>query len=100
MFKPIRGLAAMQAAAARPIYNSCNHRRVRLAAALALSCSLAGCLPATAPLGSADPSDPAAKIRSTSYRSAIGPYTSLRPGEPGPWIEQNRRVAPPPKSGH
>lgn len=97
MFAPIKARSvAMPAAAAKPI-NQFKHRR--LAAALALSCSLAGCLPATTLRGGADPADPAARVGAANYRSTIAPYTSLRPAEPGPWLEQNRRVAPAPKSG-
>jgi hypothetical protein len=100
MLTPLTGRpAAMQAVAARLLDKSCNHRKARLAAVLVLSCGLAGCLPASVPLRSADPADPAARVPSANYRSAIEPYTSLRPGEPGPWLEQNWRVAPAPKSG-
>jgi hypothetical protein len=64
-----------------------------------LACGLAGCLPAASPpLAGADPADPGAKVAGVRYRSAIAPYTSLRPVEPTGWLEQNRRVAPPPRS--
>jgi hypothetical protein len=70
----------------------------KLAAAFMLACALAGCMPAIAPLGSADPADPDVRVAPASYRSTIAPYTPLRPAEPGPWRDQNRGVAPQPKS--
>jgi hypothetical protein len=91
--------AGMPAAAAKPIDRPFNFGKAGFAAMLALSCSLSGCLPATTPRGRADPADPAANVAGAGYRSTIAPYTSLRPVEPGPWLEQNRRVAPVPKSG-
>jgi len=100
MFAPIRAkLAAIWARAARLIDDAFRLRASRLAATLALACGLGGCLPATAPLSGADPADPAVRVSATGYRPAIAPYTSLRPSEPGLWLEQNRRVAPAPKSG-
>jgi hypothetical protein len=103
MLAPIGAqLAAIWAAAAKAIDNSAELRHAKLAAAFVLACvltcALAGCLPATATLNGADPADPAARVPATPHRSATAPYTSLRPGEPGPWLEQNRRVAPVPKS--
>lgn len=62
-------------------------------AALALS----GCMPATTQIAGADPSDPAAKVARTFYRSTIAPYDSLRPATPAPWRERNDGVAMPPK---
>ncbi|MGY8665067.1 hypothetical protein Q3C01_22270 [Bradyrhizobium sp. UFLA05-109] len=70
-------------------------RPILAATALALS----GCMPATtAPLASADPADPAAKVARVGYRSTIAPYTSLRPTMPAPWRERNDSVAPQPKA--
>jgi hypothetical protein len=60
---------------------------------------LSGCMPATtAPLASADPADPAAKVARVGYRSTIAPYRSLRPVTPTPWRERNDSVTPQPKS--
>jgi hypothetical protein len=100
MLAPIQmKLTAFRVGAVTPIDNICTFSVPRRAAALALAWSLTGCMPATAPLIGADPADPAAKTARTEYRSTIAPYTATRPGEPGPWVEQNRRVAPAPKSG-
>jgi hypothetical protein len=46
-----------------------------------------------------NPDDPRAPVPRAGYRSTIGPYKSRRPVEPAPWNEQNRGVAPQPKSG-
>lgn len=43
------------------------------------------------------PSNPSAPTPRVSYRSTIGPYTSMRPVEPAPWQKQNEQVAPSPK---
>jgi len=58
---------------------------------------LAGCA-TTVPLVGADPADPGAKVAKVGYRPTIAPYVSLRPTSPVGWQEQNRRVAPTPKS--
>ena len=58
---------------------------------------LAGCA-TTVPLVGADPADPGAKVAKVGYRPTIAPYVSLRPTSPVGWREQNRRVAPTPKS--
>jgi hypothetical protein len=59
-----------------------------------------GCAAAALPSVSADPapSNPSAPAPRVSYRSTIGPYTSMRPVEPAPWQKQNEQVAPSPKS--
>lgn len=44
-----------------------------------------------------DPSDPRARVPAAAYRSTVGPYESLRPVEPAPWVQQNQQVAPQPK---
>lgn len=72
--------------------------RARALIVLILAFAPAGCMPG-APLAGADPADPAAKVASTSYRSTVAPYSSLRPRAPASWREQNDRVAPPAKSG-
>lgn len=76
-------------------------RRFRTFAGMALTAMiLGGCSVPLAPLGSADPADPGAKVAGVSYRSTIAPYDSLRPTTPSGWKEQNQSVARPPKSGH
>jgi hypothetical protein len=64
------------------------------AAFLAASIAAAGCTPATTRVAGADPADPAARTKAVGYRSAIAPYTALRPSAPAPWRERNERVAP------
>jgi hypothetical protein len=60
---------------------------------------LVGCTDAPrVPVAGSDPSDPGARAPRVGYRSTIAPYNSQRPVEPGPWGEQNQRVAPQPKS--
>lgn len=63
----------------------------------AITLTLSGCMPATAPLAGADPADPAAGVAPVGYRSTIAPYASLRPAMPAPWRERNNSVAPQPK---
>ena len=41
-----------------------------------------------------NPSDPSAPVTPVTYRSAIGPYESLRPATPTAWRQQNERAAP------
>jgi hypothetical protein len=61
---------------------------------------LAGCTDAPRlPVAGPDPSDPGTRAPRVGYRSTIGSYKSQRPVDPGPWGEQNERVAPRPKSG-
>ncbi|MGY8709036.1 hypothetical protein RAD16_25125 [Bradyrhizobium sp. 18BD] len=62
-----------------------------------IALSLSGCVPATTQVATADPADPAAKVAPVGYRSAIAPYTSLRPATPAPWRDRNDAVAPQPK---
>ncbi|MCK1739414.1 hypothetical protein IVA80_00620 [Bradyrhizobium sp. 139] len=73
------------------------HFRINWPLLAALGLALSGCMPATTPLASADPADPAAKVAPVGYRSTIAPYTSLRPATPAPWRERNDGVAPQPK---
>jgi hypothetical protein len=44
------------------------------------------------------PANPAARVPSVEYRSTIAPFVSRRPVGPGPWRQQNDRVAPQPKA--
>jgi hypothetical protein len=46
------------------------------------------------PVAGRNPADPAAPAAPVAYRSVVGPYQSQRPSDPGPWREQNERVAP------
>jgi hypothetical protein len=73
--------------------------RLRVSAAIAaVTLTLGGCLPATGPMAGADPADPGARVAGVGYRSTVAPYSSLRPSSPSPWLEQNDRAAPAPKS--
>jgi len=64
---------------------------------VALAALLPGCTGApSAPTVGPDPSNPSARTRPVGYRSTTAPYVTRRPVEPGPWTEQNERVAPPP----
>jgi curli biogenesis system outer membrane secretion channel CsgG len=88
--------AADQPAAPRPLQIRLGARAI----VLALAVLLAGCTDVPrAPLAGPDPSDPAARVPRVDDRSTVGSYKSQRPVEPGPWGEQNQRVAPQPKSG-
>jgi hypothetical protein len=80
--------AAIRAARDRRSSNS------RIAAALAATMVLSACAPATTPLAGKDPADPAAKVAAVGYRSALAPYTSLRPATPAPWPARNDDHAP------
>ena len=61
---------------------------------------LAGCADAPrSPAAGPDPADPGARAPRVDYRSTVGGYRSQRPVDPAPWVEQNERVAPAPKSG-
>ena len=88
-------LAAVRSVAERVL----DSRNAALAAILAGTLALGGCLPTTAPLAGADPADPSARVAAVGYRSTVAPYTTLRPVAPSPWKEQNERAAPAPKSG-
>lgn len=75
------------------------HNRLgAIAALVATAITLGGCLPATTPLVGPDPADPSARVAGVSYRSALAPYTSLRPTAPSSWRQQRDR-APASKSG-
>jgi hypothetical protein len=68
-------------------------RRLGAVAVLA-AVGLLGACSSAPPLTRSDPADPGAPVRPVAYRSTIGPYTSRRPVEPKPWLEQNRDAAP------
>jgi len=62
---------------------------------LAASLLVAACAPTPhLPFGGPDPSNPRTPVPAASYRATLGSYASQRPVEPGPWREQNDRVAP------
>jgi hypothetical protein len=74
-------------------------RRVPRLAAIATLCLLtAACFTTPPPpIAGADPADAGARVKPASYSSVLGRYTSRRPVDPGPWREQNERVAPTPR---
>lgn len=73
----------------------CGWNHIVMATALAAAAGLlAACGPATLPLASRDPADPAAKVDGVDYRSTTAPYRSLRPSTPAPWRGRNDSVAP------
>ena len=94
MFALFRAMPAAAGAAREPhvTFNLC-----RLAALAAAAGLLAACAPATIPIATADPADPAAKVARVGYSSTTAPYTSVRPSTPAPWRERNGSVAPQPK---
>jgi hypothetical protein len=71
-------------------------RRLTVLGPLGVLClAAAACsAPPSPPFGGPDPSDPRARVPRAAYSSTVAPYTSQRPVEPRPWLEQNRRVAP------
>ncbi|QAU48931.1 hypothetical protein [Bradyrhizobium guangzhouense] len=90
-------LLGARSAAASAARGGCFRYHWPLLAVIALT--LAGCMPATTSLATADPADPAAKIARVGYRSTVAPYASLRPAVPAPWRERNDAVTPQPKPG-
>src|SRR5262245_25003043 len=93
-----RKLRAHAAAFGRRAMTPFGRRLAQLAAASMLAALAHGCAaPPAVPVVGPDPSDPSAGRQAVSYRSTVAPYTSRRPVEPGPWREQNQRVAPPAK---
>jgi hypothetical protein len=84
---------APRATGRRPALASCrNVWRIGLLLAPLLVQGCAATPPA--PVAGRNPADPAARVAPVAYRSTVGPYQSQRPREPGPWREQNERVAP------
>lgn len=68
---------------------------ITLAAAAVI---LAACSTPPAILSGTDPSDPAAPVPRVDYVPVTAGTAEYRPVEPKPWVEQNERVAPRPKS--
>jgi hypothetical protein len=74
--------------------------RRELAVLAGLVLLLAGCAdPPRSPAAGPDPAAPGTRAPRVDYRSTVGAYRSQRPVDPAPWVEQNERVAPAPKSG-
>jgi hypothetical protein len=67
---------------------------------ITLTLLAAACKPLSTPLAGADPSDPSVPVPKTRYQSSLGSYERQRPVNPGPWREQNERVAPQPKGNN
>lgn len=64
--------------------------------ALLLLASCSG-TPLRTPVVGTDPSDPRTRVPPAAYRSVTRGYSSQRPVEPRPWLEQNDHVAPAPQ---
>jgi hypothetical protein len=93
MFAHIRAFGAAGGPAVTPPFR----RELGVFAGLVLL--LAGCADAPrSPAARPDPADPGARAPRVDYRSTVGTYKSQRPVDPAPWVEQNERVAPAPKS--
>ena len=87
--------AAIPAAGRNPFQTCCTASALALLGILLLS----GCVTAERLLVAGnDPSDPAAPVPATAYRSTTGSHVSQRPVAPAPWRRQNERVTPQPKS--
>jgi hypothetical protein len=85
-------------AAASPAVTQPFRRELGVLAGLVLL--LAGCAdPPRSPAAGPNPADPGARAPRIDYRPTVGAYRSQRPVDPAPWVEQNERVAPAPKSG-
>jgi hypothetical protein len=67
---------------------------------IAFTLLAAACKPLSYPLAGGDPSDPSVPVPKTRYQSSLGTYERQRPVEPGPWRQQNERVAPQPKGNN
>lgn len=74
-------------------------RNVAIVGLVLGSAGLAGCAPPAYLFAGADPADPTVPVTAVGYRSTVEPYVSLRPTTPKAWREQNKQVAPAPKSG-
>jgi hypothetical protein len=74
------------------------HRFGRWAAILIATALVVGCTGnPRSPFRGPDPSQPAARVPSVSYRSTVAPYVRQRPVAPAPWLRQNEQVAPKPQ---
>lgn len=68
--------------------------RLLIIGAAISAAALGGCQPTAPFVASADPADPNVAVPRATYRSAIAPYSSLRPSTPAPWLERNDAVSP------
>ena len=67
---------------------------MKIALALVLALSIAGCAAAPPPFAGPDPADPAALAPRQPYRSALATYASRRAVEPSGWPGTNEKIAP------
>jgi hypothetical protein len=89
---------AAEAACVQACLSSFGLSRLGASTVLVLWC-LVGCAPPPpAPLAGADPADPNSSGPTTGYRSAVGPYTPLRPTAPSPPGEGTDKTTPAPKA--
>jgi hypothetical protein len=70
---------------------------MKIALALVLALSIAGCA-AAPPFAGPDPANPAAAVPGQQYRSALATYASRRPVEPSGWPGTNEKIAPQPRT--
>jgi hypothetical protein len=70
----------------------------RLGTVVALVFGTAACTAAPPPSSLVSAADPGARVPATRYRSVMTATETLRPVEPQPWQELNRKVAPPPNA--
>ena len=66
----------------------------RLGAVVALAFGNAACTAAPPPASSVVAADPGSRVPATRYRSVMTATETLRPVEPQPWQDLNRKVAP------
>jgi hypothetical protein len=67
----------------------------RLSRILCLGGVIQGCAATPISPSIPDPTDASVRVPTVSYRSAIGPFSSQRPVEPGPWEEPTAQVPGP-----
>jgi hypothetical protein len=69
----------------------------RLSSILCLGGVIQGCEATPISPSIPDPTDASVRVPTVSYRSAVGPFSSQRPVEPGPWEEPTSQA---PGLGH
>jgi len=67
----------------------------KLASTLVLVGVIQGCAATPISPSIPDPTDASVRVPTVSYRSAIGPFSSQRPVEPGPWEEPTAQAPGP-----
>lgn len=77
-----------------PVGGAGRSRRLSFVGAIIFVGALGGCQPTGPLVVVTDPADPGAAVPRVAYRSAIAPYSSLRPTAPAPWRERNDAVSP------